>query len=247
MNTKSKFDSLTFATRYMMNGALSRINDEKRGIQTISNNIEQIANTLSWNAEDWMTASFELQYANWAAKALELALLEVMEANGPGPQSDFDAALEIRAAAIIQQIASECLSTVYRGADRTSNPMTILESGAKVNAARKAMEALCDLSSYAFSTHEVIGDIIAGKERRAEERRDFQRQIPRSIRYFKKDRCDGGDYMAIAYNSDQERVSSRDFDGVTRKGDALTKVAEWIKEIRAQYPNQHLTITTEAV
>lgn len=243
MNTKSKFDTLTFATRYLMNGALSRINDEKRGIQTISNNIEQIANTLSWNAEDWMTASFELQYANWAAKALELALLEVMEANGPGPQSDFDAALEIRAAAIIQQIASECLRTVYRGADRTSNPMTILESGAKVNAARKALEALCDLSSYAFSTHEVIGDIIAGKERRAEERRSFQRQIPRMIIYTK---APSGEYDATSLNDEGEVLEGRLL-GVTRKGDALTKVAEWIKEIRAQYPNQHLTITTEAV
>lgn len=237
MNDKSAFDSLTFATKYLINGALSRLNDSKRGVETLSNNLEQIASTLSWNVEDWMTASFELQYGNWAAKALELALLETMEANGPGPQSDFDAALDRRAATIVNSIAQECLSVIYRGTDRSSNPMTILESVAKVTAARKVMEALCNLSSYLFSSGDVIADIIAGKERRAEERRAIELAKVAKIRYMKED----GEYVAVALNREGTPLEERPLE-VTRKGDALTKVAAWVKTLQQQQGSSHIAV-----
>lgn len=242
MNRDSKFDSLTFATKFLIKGALSTINDPKRGIASLSANIEQIASAISWNAEDWMAASYTLQYGNWAAKALELAVLECREAimgdSSDELEAEFNVMLDERAASIINAIASECLSTIYRGTDRSSNPMTALDSFAKVTAARKAMEALCNLSSHNLTSSEAIADIFSGKERRAEQRREADAKIVRKIVYYKA----AGDYHAQMLNGEGNAVELPVALNVTRKGDALTEVAKLVQKMRDRGLMHHVAV-----
>lgn len=245
----SKFDKLTFAARFTMKSALETLNDEKSGAQRIAAAPDQAANLISWYAEGWMRASFELQYANWAAEALELALLEVLEAHGEEARNAFysniipsniSEELDRRAADISARIAREAMSVIWRGTESSSNPIRVLESVAKVEVARKMMEALGGLSSFHI-TGDGITDIIAGKARREEEREEQRRNTPRTLQYWKQE----GEYWAAVVNHLGDRLSQFPL-SVSRKADALTALADWIKSERIKR-GENLIIHVEAL
>lgn len=240
----SKFNDITRSVQYSIQHALNTLHDPKRGIQTISENLQHAANTLKWNAEGWMKASFILQYANWAAEELENAILAVLEVNGPGPQSDIDDALDIHADRISRQIASECYRTICRGLDGfSSNPMGVIEAQAKVEAAKTVLEGICGLRMFGLMDSDAVNDIIDGRQRREQERKEAAAKVPAKLIVFKRERCDGGNYMANAVNRDGNVIRSRVFAlSVTRKERAKAEADLYAAELMEEYKLSQLPI-----
>lgn len=236
----SNFDSLTASTRRMLRSALDTINDPKRGIGNLVEP-QKVSYHLGWYAADWMTASYMYAYAEQTALALENVLRVSLEERGMVSDADWEIGLDAAAEQIRRRIASDCISVIFRGVEHSSNPMSALESGAKVDAAKKALDSLAGLSSYHFSGHEMIDDIFDGKARREEERAAARAKIVTTVKYFKRSAHGGLFYAAEAFNHLGEWVDMRPL-SVTRKGDALTAVAAWVKEIQEAQGGQSIRV-----
>lgn len=237
----SKFNDLTSRVQYTIMNAVSTLRDPKRGIQTLSSNLQRVSDSLCWNAEDWMKASFTLHYASWAAEKLENAILAVLEANGPGPQSDVDDALEAHADRITRAIAAECYQTVCRGMDGFSNnPMRAVETYAKVEAAKKVLEGICGFSMFSIMDSNAVNDIIDGRQRREQERKEaaaaYAAKTPVKVIVMKRDNRPGSSYMANAVNAAGDVIESREFySNVTRKEYAKNEASLYAEELKSKH------------
>jgi len=252
----SKFNDITRSTQYSIIHALNTLHDPKRGIQTISENLQQAANALKWNAEGWMKASFILQYANWAAEALADEAQTVISkytdecvaawaAGSPEHESnDITIDLEVSAERISRQIASECYRVICRGLDGfSSNPMGVIEAQAHIDAAKTVLEGICGLGMFGLMDSNAVNDIIDGRQRREQERKEAAAKVPVKLIVFKRERCDGGNYMANAVNRDGNVVRSRVFAfNVTRKERAKVEADLYAAELMEEYKLSQLPI-----
>jgi hypothetical protein len=231
MNTTKNFNQLTAYARLMMDSALDALNDETYGVGTLAKNPEQIAYHLSWRAEAWMKASAQLGYGQLIAQMLEHALLECYTENDIDGEG-FNEALDRRAATICREIGRQCFTVIVRGEDRHNNRIDDMNESVKQKAARDILESLCGFSSWNLSHSAAFDDLMAGRERRAAESREAQAKVVVKIVYFKKERADGGHYRAHALNRDGSVIHALEWPCCTRKADALTRVAEWVKTFR---------------
>src|SRR5690606_15247648 len=104
---------------------------------------------ISWNAEDWMKASFILDLTGHAAAMLADRIQEVWDSESPnsdpipeGMDDEFNAKLEAVARNVRAIMVNECTRIVFRGVESSSNPMSIINSKAKVEAAKHVLEVL---------------------------------------------------------------------------------------------------------
>lgn len=232
------FNRLTSATRTVRFLAINELSDGRTGVGILAGDMDKIADQLAWKVEDWMSASLRIWWTNYVAKALELACLEAVEfATADGAEGNWweeldDEWFDRRAAAILEELTASLLRAAFENNFR-SDSMGQIEGKIKRDVAKDLLDSLCGLGTNNITGTNAVRDIFAGIARREEERNAKSRQVITSIVYFKKERADGGFYRAHALNNDKTVLDIREWPGVTRKADALTKVAEWVATLRA--------------
>jgi len=242
MNIKTN-DKLIFAIRSVIDSAdrllngITRHGNRAGGIDQLPE-VYDIGNELSWRASDWTRGSYLRQWGVELARRHE-AMTQYVALLDDGVMNVVDVemltgALDAGALHLQKQVFSQCMETIFRGTESSSNPMTLLGSVEKVAAAKFVLEAICGVSSWYITSDEMITDIYGGLAERESHRKEQMRKIVRKIRYGKRDRCDGGGYYAIAYNADGENVSTVEIIAteVTRKADALAHIAIFTKAQR---------------
>lgn len=253
MNSESKYDQLVWRVAYVMASARSILNNDKRGVASLAvTNQTAISNALSWNAEDWMLASAKLEWVNWIAQALERIALEADElgyielAASQKDDGSVEAMLlaneewfDARATVLISDIAAAALRDVLRGIETSSNPMTILASKAKNDAARDVLDTICELSAGRLCSDKVVADIFNGIEERKVQLRREEAQLVRKIAYYKGP---AGEYYAQPLNSAGNAVVVPLNLRVTRKADALTEIAKMIQAHRDAGQMHHIAV-----
>lgn len=234
-------ETITFNLRYAMKSALSTLTEGKRSINAM---IEEgkphlWQSNLSWNAEDWMKASYILDFAGRASAMLADRIQEVWDSESlnsdpipEGMDDEFNAKLEVVAANVRAIMINECIRIVFRGVESISNPMSIINSKAKVEAAKHMLEVL-GMNEYLVTDFEATSDILNGIERRESERRELRREqgaiTPAKVIGTK---TGSGKYLLAAYNKLGDVISTKATE-VTRKTEAKAEAAQWAEELRA--------------
>src|SRR5690606_6198390 len=172
-------ESITFNIRRAMKDALSNLTEGKSSINEMVANMKPHLwqSNINWNAEDWMRDSFLLELAGRAAAMLADCIQEVWDSESldsdpipEGMDDEFNAKLETVAKQVRAITINECTRIVFRGVEFSSNPMTMLNSKAKFEAAKKMLEVL-GVGDYRMTDFEATTDILDGIERRESERR----------------------------------------------------------------------------
>lgn len=228
------FNELTRAARYNLASAVNDLTNEKSGISALAGDgdLERVSIRLTWYAERWMAASQKYDWALYAAKALELALIEVLneaEANAishddPGVEE----ALDQRAINIVKEMA---VSVTYdlmteRG---TFQGINALEEKIKRDTLRWVLEALCGMSNRDIAGAKAMDDITTGIFARKQERDRVASLRVTKIKYYKA----GGTYRMEALNNNGDELFHNDWNKVvTRKSDALTLIASVVANLQ---------------
>ena len=235
-DSNSAFDNLTFRVRYMKRNAMGKLFGDKVGIDfASSSSASRIHDIISWRASDWMEASHLIDFCDFVGRALEDAIIKNLPAGkdcGEAICEDerFIEAVEAEAERIKLGATTEALRAIMRGVETSSNPMTIINSTAKVEAYKKMLEAIGGISSL---DSEEVSDIFAGKDRREQERkakRHEERQItPDKVVLVKV----GSIYSLDAYNKNGTFMQRKTL-SASRKPDAIAVAREWVEELRIE-------------
>lgn len=235
-------ETITFNLRYAMKSALSTLVEGKSSITAMVEETKPHLwqSNLSWNAEGWMKASYILDLAGRAAAMLADRIQEVWASESSnsdpipeGMDDGFNAKLETVAKQVRTIMINECTRIVFRGVEFSSNPMTIINSKAKVEAAKHMLEVL-GMSEYHMTDFEATHDILNGIERREEERRALRREqdaiTPSKIIAAK---TGSGQYLMAAHNKLGDIIRTK-VSEATRKADAKAEAVKWGEELRIE-------------
>jgi hypothetical protein len=206
MNT-SKFDNLhdlTCRNRQYVASSLSG----KNGITSFNlNNGESIHHAIHWHADDWLRDAARLSWCDDVLREMDEAIQRnlnfvIYDQDNQLFPEEFEAAMEVEARKIKAHYIALGLDAVWRGVEHSSNQMTILETEAKVNAAKWMLENLFGFSCNSFTHPHAIEDFLAGQERRADARRAKMAATPQSVVWFKQ----SGHYFVKVLNELREPI-----------------------------------------
>ena len=248
VSSDSAFENFKFHAAYLRKSAEGYLYSEKYGINfAAAKSPEKIASEVSWHAEEWMGASHKISWCVWAEREMEKLIMDSLTfcsgwdevaqkemdvtAATICEDAEFNAALDAGISHIKRIIASEAMRIVFAGVESSSNPMTIINSKSCVEAAKSALEVLCDMANYNAVGHEQVNDIINGNERRKEERKKKiteQKSItPDKVMVTKSN----GVYTLVAINKLGDQMATKVL-AVTRKPDALSVARQWAEDLR---------------
>lgn len=235
-------ETITSNLRYAMKSALSTLVEGKSSITAMVEETKPHLwqSNLSWNVEGWMKASYILDLAGRAAAMLADRIQEVWASESPnsdpipeGMDDELNAKLETVAKQVRTITINECTRIVFRGVEFSSNPMTIISSKAKVEAAKHVLEVL-GVSEYCMTDFEATTDILDGIERRESERRALRREQdaikPSKIIAAK---TGSGQYLMAAHNKLGDVIRTK-VSEATRKADAKAEAKKWGEELRIE-------------
>jgi hypothetical protein len=220
------FLELTRKLLYLRMSAEETLNG-KHGL-TILENQEQIGNSLQWRAMGWMQASHTLQLVSWAMKEHEKVCLNAIE-RGEVFLPEDESWWNDKAKEILAEVAAECLRTIYRGVESSSNPMTLMESIAKVEAYKKALEGLVGIGEATFTSVISVLDVFEGYERREAEREAVRLKRVVKVKAYKW----SGQYVLDAVNH-RGGVLRRIETKLTTKPEANKEGERWAAELREE-------------
>lgn len=235
-------EEITFNLRRTMEIALSNLTEGKSSINEMVASMKPHLwqSHINWNAEDWMRDSFLLELAGRAAAMLADCIQEVWDSESldsdpipEGMDDEFNAKLETVAKQVRAITINECTRIIFRGVEFSSNPMTMLNSKAKFEAAKKMLEAL-GVGNYRMTDFEATTDILDGIERRESERRALRREqdaiTPSKVIATK---TGSGQYLMAAHNKLGDVIRTK-VSEATRKSDAKEEAVKWGEELRVE-------------
>lgn len=234
------FTTLTFNVRYMMRHVTEALVEGKNSVPAmLSESPTNWASTLGWRVEGWAENSALLEQLHHVARYLADETQQAWNEESPssdpipeGMEDELNTKLNAIAEKAVRFMASEAMRTIMRGAECSSNPMSIIISGAKVKAAKRLLEVI-GLSDSTMTGAEAISDIMEGKaqrEREREELRHERRQItPDKVVLVKV----GNTYSLDAYNKNGTFMERKTL-SASRKPDALAVARQWAEELRTQ-------------
>lgn len=233
-------ETITYHIRYAMKSALSTLVEGKSSITAMVEETKPHLwqSNISWNAEGWMKASYILDFAGHAAAMLADRIQEVWDSESPnsdpipeGMDDEFNAKLEVVAQNVRAIMINECTRIIFRGVESTSNPMSIINSKAKVEAAKHMLEVM-GMSEYRMTDFDATHDILNGIERRESERKELRRQqdaiTPAKVIAAK---TGSGKYLLAAHNKLGDVISTKPT-AATRKAEAKAEAVQWGEELR---------------
>lgn len=228
--TIKTFAELVNNSYYLHKHAMETIHDDRGGMaDTLRQSPEHIHSRIASYAQGWMKASHQIQWAVWMFKELEAVALLAVEEN---ISCDNEAWFEDHALRIQKMFAQEAITQIFRGTDNSSNPMTIINSAQQVEAAKKALETFTWLREYnPIRTQEM--DVLMELELQNEAKREAIRAatIVR-IQVSKRERSDGGGYLAVAENDTGKALKVAHWRDITKKTEAKGAAAAWMESLK---------------
>lgn len=242
----NNYNDIARNIRYILNSTLSELNNPASGLPKLGDR-RSVTYTLRSCTDDWMKAdltywvamSIADQLQRIAEKAIEedhiiTSVAAEADEDGNIPAVEFNEEwFDEQADIMAKWFTQETVSLVWRGPDSSSNPLSVMESQFKIEAYKKVLEAVTGLGHYSSNMFDFdsIGDIFAGKRKRAAERKELVRKqedvTPTKIRVTKN-----GTYMLVAVNKKGEAVATMALQDVTKKGEAVKAAKEWAINLR---------------